>query len=87
MVEVIDSGEHPPPELEIAWQCEHWHTLPEAGGYLDQDYGLMYKMTVFGNVYHTVGRLRTLTGANIHSLTDTERRLIKYLLDEGMMNG
>jgi hypothetical protein len=76
----------PPPELIAAWQCQKWGCLPEAGGYLDQDYGLMQRMSVLSNIYNTVIRLRNMKGAQIHQLTTPERRVIKWLLDEGLLN-
>ena len=85
--EAAEFGEAPPPELEIAWQCERWHTLPDAGGYLDQDATLMHRMTIAANVYHVVIHLRSLVGDQIHSLSDPERRIIKVLLEEHIING
>lgn len=87
VVEAADYGEPPPPELELAWQCERWRAMPDAGGLLDQDNGLMRKMTIYSNIFNTVVKLRSMTGHTIHALTDSERRLIKYLLDEGALNG
>jgi hypothetical protein len=86
-VEAVDFGGSPPPELELGWSCERWHTLPEAGGYLDQPMPLMQKIHACLNVHSAVSRLRSMKGAQIHQLTDSERRLIKWLLEESMLNG
>ncbi len=41
----------PPPELRLAWQAVSYHTLPEAGGLLDQPAGLLSRMTSLYNVW------------------------------------
>jgi hypothetical protein len=85
---VVDSasGEAPPPpELRIAWQCERWNCLPDAGGYLDQDFVTVTRMTALSNVYNAVVRIKSLTGKNIHKLTDSERRILRVLKDEGII--
>lgn len=74
----------PPLPLEIGWQCERWHCLPDAGGLLDQDAQLMREIAACMNVYGTITRVRSLRGKQIHQLTERERRLIKYLRDEGL---
>ena len=43
-------------------------------------------MSVLSNIYNTVIRLRNMKGAQIHQLTTPERRVIKWLLDEGLLN-
>jgi hypothetical protein len=73
-----------PMELRMAWQCERWQALPEAGGLSDQDYRLMNRMSAFANVHGTIARLRDLHGAAIHSLTGGERKLIRWLMDAGL---
>jgi len=83
-------GEPPPPELTLAWDCERWKTLPDAGGLYDQEYALMQKMDKYQSIYRTVAKLSTFRGKNnegIHSLTDSERRLIKSLMDSGVYYG
>lgn len=40
-----------PAELELALQAQQFHALPEAGGLLDQPYGLLAKMSTALNVY------------------------------------
>jgi hypothetical protein len=64
---------------------EKYGALPKAGGILDQGWQLMNKMNVHSNIYNTVTRLRGMKGAEIHKLSDTERRLIKYLRDERLL--
>jgi hypothetical protein len=70
--------------LTLAWQCERWHTLPESGGLMDQDYATMQAMSAAKNVYDIIGRLESMSGDQIHSLTDGERRLIAMLRKEGI---
>jgi len=43
-----------PAELELALICQHWGSLPEAGGILDQPVGLLKKMTTVLNIYNAV---------------------------------
>jgi hypothetical protein len=55
---------------------------------LDQEWRLMRFMAILSNVYSTVERMRSLQGAEIHSLSGSERRLLQWLKDEGMvLNG
>ena len=39
-------------ELQLAWDCERYHQLPQAGGVLDQPAGLLARMRAVANVYH-----------------------------------
>ena len=59
--------------------------MPDAGGVHDQDYTLMQRMAALQNVYRAVQRLRSSQGAEIHSLTDSERRVIRYLMDQKIL--
>jgi hypothetical protein len=34
----------PPPALALAWRCQKWNTLPEAGGLFDQPLRVMRAM-------------------------------------------
>ena len=43
-----------PPELELGLSCERWGALPSAGGLLDQDIGLMMRMSAVVNVYRAI---------------------------------
>ena len=77
----------PPSELEIAWQCKRWNCLPTAGGYLDQDYSLIARMSMLDNIHAFMVHLRSLVGDRIHTLTGPQRRLWRWLIDEGFYNG
>ena len=78
-------GDGPPPlELRTAWDCGRWNTLPEAGGLYDQDWLLMRRMSALDGVYRTVSRVHGLEGKQIHSLTQTERRTLRWLKDNGL---
>lgn len=75
----------PPADLLLAWQCERWNTLPEAGGYMDQDYRTVYRMTALANMHRAVVRIKSLSGKDIHKLTDGERRILRALMDNGIL--
>ena len=83
---VVDESATAPAELSLAWDCQRWGTLPEAGGLLDQDYVLLGRMTAALNVYNTVSFVRSASGAEIHRLSGGQRALLKYLRDNGMMD-
>jgi hypothetical protein len=87
-VECVDFDDAPPPlELRIAWDCHRWNTQPEPGGLMDQSYELIHRMDVVENIYNTLTRMRSLVGDQIHNLTESERRLIKWLMDIKVFNG
>lgn len=75
----------PPPILRLAWTCEKWNRLPDEGPPLEQDYLLMRHMTMASNIYRTVTRWYTLDGKAIHSLSESERSILKMLKDMGLM--
>ena len=52
---------------------------------MDQDAGLMAEMTALDNVYRAVARMKSLRGHAIHQLTGSERRIIKALIDMGLL--
>jgi hypothetical protein len=66
----------------MAWMCGEHH-LPKAGGIEDQDYKQIRLMRASENIYRVMDRMRNLQGAQIHSLTATERKLIKGLREGG----
>lgn len=76
---VVEDGEPPPPELKLAWLVDQWGTLPDAGGLYDQDAQTLKRMTVYNNIYKVVMKWRSLKGAEIHSLTDADRKIIGEL--------
>lgn len=79
-------GNGPPPdELRLAWACERWRTLPDAGGYYDQDFSLMTRMAAALNTYQALTRMYNLPGKRIHELTESERRVIRVLVDLGLI--
>lgn len=79
---VIEDDATPPAELRMAWMCGEHH-LPKTGGIEDQDYRQMRLMRAAENIYKVLDKLRNLQGAQIHSLTTAERKLIKSLRDGG----
>lgn len=81
----MDGDEPPPKELLMAWECDRWRCLPETGGYYEQDYGLMRRMTALSNVYRALSKLRNASGKQIHNLTESERRILKLLVDMGLL--
>ena len=79
-------GETPaPPELVLSWQCQKWHCLPEAGAYMDQDHGLMTRMSALTNIYNAYYHYRNSPGKEIHSLSISERRILRVLKDAGII--
>ena len=54
---------------------------PEGKGLYDEIYQDLHGMSVLDNVYKTIKRLRNMYGNSIHNLTDAERRILRYLLD------
>jgi hypothetical protein len=59
--------------------------MPDAGALLDQDYQQIRQMEVCANVYDAVSRLRNSRGAQIHSLTESERKILGWLVKERML--
>jgi len=84
-VDYVDGDGRPPPELSLGWQCERFYCLPDSGAYFDQDYVLITRMTASMNVYNVIQRWRNLSGKQIHSLTESERRILRSLKDMGVM--
>lgn len=79
-------GESPaPPELRLQWECERYSCLPEAGAYFDQDYARMIRMSVLTNVYNAYARYRNSHGAQIHNLSESDRRILRHLKDLGII--
>jgi hypothetical protein len=52
---------------------------------LEQDAAQVLRQVCAGNTYDTVSRYASLQGEQIHTLTENERRILRYLIDEGMM--
>ena len=48
----------PPPELELAWQMEAYHALPEPGGLRDQHAGELRRCSAALNTYRAVKAFR-----------------------------
>jgi hypothetical protein len=59
--------------------------LPENGGVNDQDFMTMHRMKALNNIYRVVSHLRSLQGEAIHTLSDSERRILGALIDEGLI--
>lgn len=84
MLHVLDQ-KPPPAELRLAWQCQKWNTLPNDGNLLGQDYLTMHRMTTLSNIQNAVVRIKSLKGKQIHTLTDNERMILRYLMDLGLL--
>lgn len=76
--------ETPPPELRLYWQCQRFNCLPDAGPLLEQDAGLLNRMTVLGNIYDTVDRVKGLVGKEIHNMRPADGRLLAWLESIGI---
>ena len=74
----------PPPLLRLAWQCERYHALPDAGGVLDQDYAIVTEMSILSNVYTTIQHLQNARGHAIHQLGEGQRAVLRALMDAGV---
>jgi len=78
-------GEASPPELKLGQNCQGWNKLPEAGGYLDQDYKTITGMNIALNIYNVVTKVKGAKGSDIHKLSDMERRMLKPLIEQGLI--
>ena len=85
VVDCIYDGAPSPAELRLSWQCERFHCLPDSGAYLDQDYELITRMTALSNIYSVVHKWLNLEGKQVHSLSDSERKILRSLKDMGVM--
>jgi len=83
----VDGDGAPPQELTIAWQCKNWNTLPDTGAYFDQDYKLITIMTSLMNIYNVLTKYRSLAGEQIHQLGNTDRVILRSLIDAKVWNG
>lgn len=76
--------ETPPPELQLYWQCQRFNALPDAGALLEQDAGLLARMTLLGSIYEAVERVRGLVGKEIHNMRPSDGRLLMWLEKQGI---
>jgi hypothetical protein len=51
VVDYVEGKSPPPKELDLVWQCERYHSLPLAGGILDQPHNLMMNMNIASNIH------------------------------------
>ena len=84
-MDTVDSDGMPPPDLRLSWYCERLKCTPDTGGINDQDYATMHRMVVLSNIYNALNRFRNLKGEQIHSLSQSERGILKYLATEGLL--
>jgi hypothetical protein len=80
-VGVVDGEAAAPPELKLGWECERYGCLPDAGGYLDQDYYLVSCMSSLMSIHRAYARYRNSVGAQIHSLSTSDRMILRRLKD------
>lgn len=66
------------------WLCQRYGSLPDAGGLLDQDAGLLERMTALGSTYEAVQHMRSLKGAEIHNMNPGAGRVILWLESMGI---
>jgi hypothetical protein len=83
-VETLTENAPPPVELRLAWMCERWQTLPDAGGVYEQDHQTMTRMIVLSNVYNAVIAWRAHGGERIHYLPEQVRLILRRLQDDGI---
>lgn len=60
-------------------------SMPDAGGLMDQDAGLLGRMSLLGSVYDTVQRVRGLVGKQIHDMRPEDGRLLMWLESIGVV--
>ena len=80
-------GAAPPVDLTFAWWCEEYQTMPTEGGMYAQDWVLLSRMSNLKRIYRLRSKVMNLKGKQIHTLNSSERRLIKWLRDEGVWDG
>lgn len=64
--------------------CMRYGSMPDAGGLLEQDAGLLGRMSLLGSVYDTVQRVRGLVGEQIHDMRPDDGRLLVWLESMGV---
>jgi len=64
-----------PYELRMAWQAERWSALPDAGGLLDQQAGLISRMAAVANVYNAFEAIQS--GKSIVQIANTQPQILK----------
>lgn len=72
-------GEQPPHELQLAWTCERYHCLPRTGGIVDQELGLMEKMTMARNVYDACRAMKANAGNIKWQVSDEGKKVIETI--------
>jgi len=50
-----------------------------------QDAYLMQRMNILSNIYDALNKLRNSKGAQIHNLTEGERKTLRHLVDLGLL--
>ena len=79
VVEYAKWGGYAPAELKLAW----WSSAPRLEELLNMDYSLFVRMRAADNIHRTVTKFRAFTDQRIHTLSDSERRLLRSLIDDG----
>lgn len=74
----------PPPELALAWECRRYNALPDVGGVLDQDYGLLKRMDALYSIHKAYEMYRSAKGEQINHLPGWVGANVAYLLDLGI---
>ena len=80
---VVDEGGEAPTDLRLAWLVLRYHIPPSQ--VFDEDYDLLSRMDAAHNVYSVMSRFRAMRGAEIHLLTDPERRILRVLRDNHLI--
>jgi len=84
-VDCVDNPQAiPPPELRLYWMCMRYSVLPETGGLMEQDAGLMNRMSLYGNIHDAVQRVRGLVGDQIHDMRPDDGRMLMWLERQGV---
>jgi len=83
-VNAAKDNEVPPPELLLAWQCNRFGCLPEAGGYNDQDVIIMERMGVYDKIYNFEKRWRSMEKRDYATLSENDRAMFMLLKNQGI---
>lgn len=83
-VDAADGDRDVPPELQLYWTCQRFGGLPDAGPILEQDAGLLSRMSLLSAAYDAVQHMRGLKGDEIHKMNPAHGRTIAWLDEIGI---
>lgn len=84
---MIDAGGPQPEAHMLSVWASRYNSLPSAAAILDEDYFLLVAMSQAAAFYDTLAYYRSLVGDQIHSLSHTQRVILRRLIDLGVWEG